>query len=98
MTNLLRTVLIIYIFAASTSLILCQKQDNVDGAVIIEVPQDVKNLLNQIRDAENNEDWQSYNLLREQRIQKLQKTNPELAKRYNTVNTKTETISNRDGC
>ena len=50
-----------------------------------DVPQNIKLLQQQIKLAEDNEDWATYNSLRPQLINALQVVNPQLASRYKNV-------------
>ena len=83
-------------FFSGALFVEAQNNDQITGSEPNVIPGHVQTLLEEIKTAEDNEDWQSYYSLREQIIQELQKTNPELAKSYNTVNTKTQFNINLD--
>lgn len=74
-----------------------QDTDGIGNPVKNVLTEQSKVLLNKIKLAEDNEDWDSYITLRAQLIQELKQSNPELAKSYRTIsNDKTE-LSNIDG-
>lgn len=73
--------LTLLLFGASI-IVKAQISDNVAGHEPIVVPENIQSLLQQITEAENNEDWDSYYQLREQIIQSWQQVNPEVASIY----------------
>lgn len=97
MKYFLRMVLVVFVLTGSIYMAWGQDTDLSIPKTNFEVPQSIKILLNKIRTAENNEDWQQYYSLREQIINNLQNSSPELAQRYNTVNTESKKNSNIDG-
>lgn len=72
---------LLFLFGASI-IVKAQISDNVAGNEPIVVPENIQSLLQQITEAENNEDWDSYYQLREQIIQAWQQVNPDVAKLY----------------
>jgi hypothetical protein len=61
------------------------QSDNMQDDFQFEVPSHIQSLNEQIRWAENSEDWDSYYRLREEIIQEWRKVNPEVANLYKTV-------------
>ncbi len=74
--------LLISLFSSALFL-QAQNSDQVAGYEPVVVPANIKSLVNQITEAENNDNWQEYDILREQLIQAWQEVNPEVAKIYN---------------
>ncbi len=97
MKYFLRMVIVIFVLTGSINVTWGQDADLSIPKSNIEIPQNIKILLDQIRTAENNEDWQLYYALREQIINKLQKTSPDISQLYNTVNVESKANSNFDG-
>lgn len=83
-------------FFSSTLFLQAQNSDQIAGSEPTVTPGHIQTLLEEIKTAEDNEDWQSYYLLREQIIQEFQLTNPELASCYNTASNNTLLYTNRD--
>jgi len=70
----------------SSIFIQAQNDDRVSGSEPIVVPENIKSLLQQIKIAEDNEDWEEYARLREEIIQVWQKVNPKVARLYSNSN------------
>jgi len=71
---------------SSSIFIQAQNNDQVSGSDPIVVPENIRSLVEQITNAENNENWEEYATLREEIIQAWQKVNPEVAKLYSNSN------------
>ena len=85
MKQFLMFLTLLFLFSASI-IVKAQISDNVAGHEPIVVPQNVQSLLQQIKIAEDNEDWDSYYQLREQIIRSWQQVNPEVANIYKRTN------------
>jgi hypothetical protein len=73
-------------FVTSFTILNAQSSDMVSGYHETFVPENIQTLLQQIKQAENNENWESYNQIRQQLIEAWQQVNPEIAKLYRNVN------------
>jgi hypothetical protein len=67
-------------------MVQAQSNDMVAGQEPIVVPENIQSLLQQIKIAEDNENWEEYSKLREEIIQAWREVNPEVAKLYRNVN------------
>jgi hypothetical protein len=70
-----------------------QSNDIAAGHEPIFVPENIQSLVEQITNAENNENWEEYTRLREQLIQAWQQVNPEVAKLYSNSNSGTPDLT-----
>lgn len=92
MKYFLMVLTLLFLIGASI-IVKAQISDNVAGHEPIFVPENIQSLLQQITEAENNEDWDLYFQLREQLIQAWQQVNPEVAKLYRTVSDGTPDVT-----
>lgn len=76
-----KVLLIIVLLLFSTSF----AQDQVIGSGQITIPNHIKSLNDQIKIAEDNEDWNTYYQLRAEIISEWKQVNPEVAKLYGNV-------------
>jgi len=86
-------VLTFFSFFAASNIAQYQSSDIVTGHETVVVPENIQSLLDQIKLAENNEDWNSYYQLREQLIQAWQQVNPDVAKLYRNVSNGTPDVT-----
>ena len=87
---------VIICFFNSSIFIHAQFDDQISASEPLVLPESINTLLHQIKIAEDNEDWEAYNLLRDQIINNLRNLDPDLSKLYNTVNTNTQFNISRD--
>ncbi len=86
MKKLVIVITLIICFFNSSLFIQAQNDDRVSGSEPIVVPENIQSLIEQITNAENNENWVEYATLREELIQAWQQVNPEVAKLYSNSN------------
>jgi len=86
MKKLVIVITLIICFFNSSIFIQAQNDDRVSGSEPIVVPENIQSLIEQITNAENNENWVEYATLREELIQAWQNVNPEVAKLYSNTN------------
>ncbi len=92
MKQFLITLTLLFCFGAAI-MVQAQNNDMVAGQEPIVVPENIQSLLQQITNAENNENWEEYSKLREELIQAWQQVNPEVAKLYSTSNSGTPDLT-----
>ncbi len=85
MKQFLITLTLLFCFGAAI-MVQAQSNDMVAGQEPIVIPENIQSLLQQITNAENNENWEEYSKLREEIIQAWQQVNPEVANLYRNVN------------
>jgi hypothetical protein len=78
--------LTIFAFISNFQIVQAQNSDVVGGSAPSVVPENIKSLVEQITDAESNEDWNEYTILREEIIQAWQDVNPDVARLYSNSN------------
>jgi len=87
--------MILTLLCCLSASIIAQAQNNdiATGQEPIFVPENIQLLVEQITNAENNENWQEYTRLREELIQEWQQINPEVAKLYSNSNSGTPDLT-----
>ena len=80
--------MILTLLSCLSASIIAQAQNNdiAAGQEPIFIPENIQSLLQQITNAENNENWEEYVRLREELIQAWQQVNPDVANLYRNVN------------
>ena len=73
--------------------------DNIDNYVPANkmLTEQTRSMLNAIKMAEDNEDWQTYENLRSEFLREIEQSNPELAKSYKTIQSDYNDFDNVDG-
>lgn len=92
MKQFLITLTLLFCFGAAI-MVQAQSNDMVAGQEPIVVPENIQSLVEQITNAENNENWEEYSKLRGEIIQAWQKVNPEVAKLYSNSNSGTPDLT-----
>lgn len=75
-----------FLFSICSVLINAQSGDMVSGSKSIVVPENIKSLIQQITEAESNEDWNAYYQLREEIKQAWQQVDQEVSGLYRSTN------------
>ncbi|MCW8803691.1 MAG: hypothetical protein OQK57_04765, partial [Ignavibacteriaceae bacterium] len=92
MKQFLITLTLLFCFGTAI-MVQAQSNDMVAGQEPIVIPENIQSLLQQITNAENNENWEEYSKLREEIIQAWQQVNPEVARLYRNVNDATPDLT-----
>lgn len=79
-------ILTLFSFIAVSNFLQAQSSDVAEGHSQIFVPSGIQSLIEQITDAETNENWEEYSRLRAEIIQAWQQVDPEVAKLYSSIN------------